>query len=1575
MDREEPQDEEKEPSAPPRRKSIKGKPVKRSIALIAEKDDTPIDIREEENTRPKTPLRPPKPSLPDKPVEATRPENQEEIVSKKDVPIDSKKAPLKPPPPKQKSDLSKSPSQKRAPIKPPPPAKSIQQIDNNKEIISKTKDSITSDITLKKPTTPEPEHKKAPRKPPQPNKLSHEDSALQSKQDTTELNKEKIIDEKQPEISQSPKVKKAPQKPPPPKQDQREPELPLPDKESELSNESKQTEISDSPKLEQKEVNEKSHKEPKTIPKKPPPPSQADKDLSKRTNSVSKKGPEKPRPPRIIKEGPSFPQLSEGKSTPQKPPPPKSPLRKTESTPEPSATKKERPPIPKSPSLKARKPIGENQSMSEEQNTLSPPKARPRPVPRPRKNDDKPAITPVPTPRRKESENNNDNKEQSSNNKMEQSSTIKDNSTKEDDVTKTGNEASTVDTLTLDPDTPVSIDTSSTVDKDSKTSDISSTIDTDETLSMEPKTSDSPHKTSGVKQKSRTPAPYENIEVQSPAKSPKKNVYVNVEVDGEQALIKEETGGDQIYDSPMSPSSKMSKTLPNPITKETITSNDVNLVEESLYDAPASSATKTLSSTTFDSSVKTLSYDQQQSLMEQEALYDAPPRSPTKPINMNRSDSQDSIDESTGDAIYDAPQFPIKSHGHTIKPHENTVDPHVNMTSPHRNTPKSNAPSPPLQEQPQEENIYAAPTNPVTVDSQDAGFDKDRVIDLQSKKKYRAPLPPSCPTATLSNIAQRPTPMNPNAPVVSYSMMRSEEEQGGDGEEETIYSNIEGQEEEESLYSAPLSTPVKKPPTPPWSDKSRTLSDLSLATSSGSARSSMASSRSSRGSSVMAYEDIPEYKVPGMKTEAGLDSTASTPSSFRDSKYVDMTMSSPPPPTKPPRPGSMTKRPDSGYETVAPPPQSPSRAEIQKRSLPPRPPVPKSALQQQQQPQIDDEKENIAVETMSHETALDSNFYQSVDSLRREGLQSEELSSDSDSESEDENTSNVAEDSKGFENKSKLFYIAYEILTTEKTFVEALALICDDFGVSLKGALEKNSRLLPENGYTLMFLNIESIYELDKKFLHDLEERMENWEMFKKIGDLVRGYCHFLKMYTTYIKGYDNAMAMYHDQINNNMKFSQLVKEFEKSKKAKNLKLTTYLLKPIQRIPSYRLLLKEYLKHLPDDNVDYNDIKESVAIVSDVANHINESMKEGEKFQEVLRIQSQIENRNDIIKPGRFLIKEGMLLKLSRKELQQRTFILFTDSLLYCAHLGHGQLKLILELPLAGMLVQFPDSQELSIEFSVISTKRSFLLNASSPKEREDWVAALQEAINVANKKIGTFTVNRNSDESGSFQSSISSDIGVIAPPWIPDSRVTMCQVCTTQFNVYNRRHHCRGCGKVVCKTCSSFEAPLTYMRNESARVCEKCYDVLLENIKSLDEETKGTLTAKFKNGKAKKKSKKRVENLPSTLTEINAQQEGIANSGFLRLKRGTKKEKRCWFVLKEHVLYLYKAASDPAAHTTIPVLGYQLDITGNWDEEDFGFQLSHAGVKESLVFHADNRSSAERWVHCFCKATALETT
>lgn len=67
------------------------------------------------------------------------------------------------------------------------------------------------------------------------------------------------------------------------------------------------------------------------------------------------------------------------------------------------------------------------------------------------------------------------------------------------------------------------------------------------------------------------------------------------------------------------------------------------------------------------------------------------------------------------------------------------------------------------------------------------------------------------------------------------------------------------------------------------------------------------------------------------------------------------------------------------------------------------------------------------------------------------------------------------------------------------------------------------------------------------------------------------------------------------------------------------------------------------------------------------------------------------------------------------------------------------------------------------------------------------------------------------------------------APVWIQDSRVTMCQLCTAEFTVTFRRHHCRACGKVVCGNCSSGSAPLQYLDYKATRVCDSCYEYLLD--------------------------------------------------------------------------------------------------------------------------------------------------
>ena len=60
---------------------------------------------------------------------------------------------------------------------------------------------------------------------------------------------------------------------------------------------------------------------------------------------------------------------------------------------------------------------------------------------------------------------------------------------------------------------------------------------------------------------------------------------------------------------------------------------------------------------------------------------------------------------------------------------------------------------------------------------------------------------------------------------------------------------------------------------------------------------------------------------------------------------------------------------------------------------------------------------------------------------------------------------------------------------------------------------------------------------------------------------------------------------------------------------------------------------------------------------------------------------------------------------------------------------------------------------------------------------------------------------------------------------------------------------------------------------------------------------------------------------------KLSANSEGSQVSGYLRRKQKNSKWKRCWFVLKDRVLYTYRASEDSVAIDTLPVLGWTVSI------------------------------------------------
>ena len=97
------------------------------------------------------------------------------------------------------------------------------------------------------------------------------------------------------------------------------------------------------------------------------------------------------------------------------------------------------------------------------------------------------------------------------------------------------------------------------------------------------------------------------------------------------------------------------------------------------------------------------------------------------------------------------------------------------------------------------------------------------------------------------------------------------------------------------------------------------------------------------------------------------------------------------------------------------------------------------------------------------------------------------------------------------------------------------------------------------------------------------------------------------------------------------------------------------------------MLLEDYLRHLPPSSSDFDDTTNALRIVSEAAEHANDTVKQGvsntskskihnklnvillkDKFQRMLSLQQRLGDW-ELVRPGRELLKEGMLQKISRK--------------------------------------------------------------------------------------------------------------------------------------------------------------------------------------------------------------------------------------------------------------------------------------------------------------------------------------
>uniref|UniRef100_A0A4W4E548 FYVE, RhoGEF and PH domain containing 1 n=1 Tax=Electrophorus electricus TaxID=8005 RepID=A0A4W4E548_ELEEL len=528
--------------------------------------------------------------------------------------------------------------------------------------------------------------------------------------------------------------------------------------------------------------------------------------------------------------------------------------------------------------------------------------------------------------------------------------------------------------------------------------------------------------------------------------------------------------------------------------------------------------------------------------------------------------------------------------------------------------------------------------------------------------------------------------------------------------------------------------------------------------------------------------------------------------------------------------------------------------------------------------------------------------------------------------------------------QQRVFNIANELLHTEKAYVSRLHLLDQVFcGRLMEEARVRGS--FPCEVVMGIFSNICSIYCFHQQFLLPaLEKRMEEWEANPRIGDILQKLAPFLKMYGEYVKNFDTAMELVNTWMERSSQFKAIIHDIQKQEMCGNLTLQHHMLEPVQRIPRYELLLKDYLHRLPEDADDSKDAQKSLELIATAAEHSNAAIRKMERMRKLLKVYELLGGEEDIVNPTNELIKEGHILKLSAKNgtSQDRYLILFNDRLLYCV----PKLRLIGQK--FGVRARIDvDGMEVS---SSMNVPRTFLV---SGKQRSLELQAIQATIQKHEQTVETFRM---------LNSSNCTELGKRAPTPIREKEVTLCMKCQEPFNsITKRRHHCKACGHVVCGKCSEFRARLLYDNNRANRVCIDCYTMLVGVPPS---------PASLTNSTQRRRS----------ILEASVAAENSVLCSFLHHmeKSSGRGWQKAWCV-REHFSPLPPSlllcgfplsfGPDVKAQRSIPLIGFEVSLPESCDrlERRNAFKMSQSHL--TVYFSADSEELQRRWMEVLSRA------
>ncbi|XP_061682759.1 rho guanine nucleotide exchange factor 17-like [Syngnathoides biaculeatus] len=252
-------------------------------------------------------------------------------------------------------------------------------------------------------------------------------------------------------------------------------------------------------------------------------------------------------------------------------------------------------------------------------------------------------------------------------------------------------------------------------------------------------------------------------------------------------------------------------------------------------------------------------------------------------------------------------------------------------------------------------------------------------------------------------------------------------------------------------------------------------------------------------------------------------------------------------------------------------------------------------------------------------------------------------------------------------------HVMMTLLDTERSYVESLRSLIQGYMRPLKqpdGGSIVDPLLVDE-----MFYQIPEILEHHERFLEQVDGCVNRWHDRQTVGDLlIQSFSKetLANTYSAYIDNFLNAKDAVRIAKEAKPAFHKFLEQNMRENKEKQA-LGDLMIKPVQRIPRYELLVKDLLKHTPDDHPDHSFLLDAQRDIKRLAEKINKGRRSAEEAEREARviqeIEAHIEGVEHILNPQRKFIRQEMVMEAKTVGgKKDRSLFLFSD-LIICTTL------------------------------------------------------------------------------------------------------------------------------------------------------------------------------------------------------------------------------------------------------------------------------------------------------------------